>query len=195
MTTKLTFDKSKAGRIVSIIANVGDSGGQVRTMRDKLAAEFKGFPRKPLDDAHSAMLRDAFKAEFTARPTVAESSVGPMTSEATKVATWMPVILGLSGENFAIVGKSWATIRKFATQCGKHEGDVDAALAMFTTDAKKDYKRSASAHLKALIGLKDGKFFNAAQKALIVALADNAKIDLGEKGTDARSPKLAASVL
>lgn len=195
MATALKFDSKKIDRIVKIIANVGDSGGQVRSMREQLVSEFKGAARKPLDKAVADMFRDRFESEFKARSTISESSVGPMTSDATKVATWMPVILGVSAENFAIVGKSWGTLKKFGTQLNKHEGDVDAALATFTKAAKKDYKKSSAAHLKALLGMNDGKFWNAAEKALIVALADLKKIDLGERGTDARNNKLAASAL
>ena len=84
---------------------------------------------------------------------------------------------------------------KFATAVKDAEGDTTAALAARKAGNRKDYKKPAAAHLKALIGLKEGKFFTPAQKALVVALADSAKIDLGEKGTDARNAKLAASAL
>ncbi len=193
--SKITFDKSKASRIAQAIADCADKRALVFSMRERLLVEFKGFGRKPLDDTQAAMVKDALTANITARKTVGESSVGPMVSTALKIATFMPCMLGMEAAKFATVSESYATLAKFATQVKANEGDCDAALAATKAGNRKDYKKSAAAHLKALIGLKDGKFLTPAQKALVVALADSAKIDLGEKGTDARNSKLAASAL
>lgn len=165
------FDKAKSIRIVKIVAEVGDSGTQVQHMRGKLAAEFKGAPARKLDDVAAAMLRDQFKAEFTARTTVAESSVPVMTSECTRVTTWMPVILALSGERFAIAGKSWRNLVRTARALHKCEGDVPKAFAMLEGKGRKDYKKSAAAHLKSLLTLQDGKFLTAAEKSAIRKIA------------------------
>jgi hypothetical protein len=193
--SKITFDKSKASRIAQAVADCADKGGQVRTMRERLVAEFKGLPRKPLDETQEAMVKDALTANITARTTVAPKSVGPMVSTATKIAKWMPCMLGMEVVSFTTVADSYGSLAKFATAVKDAEGDCAAALKARKSDGRKDYKKSAAAHLKALVGLKDGKFFTPAQKALVVALADSAKIDLGEKGTDARNAKLAASAL
>lgn len=193
--SKITFDKSKASRIAQAVADCADKGGQVQHMRDRLIAEFKGFGRKALDETQEAMVKDALTANISARKTVSEKSVGPMVSTATKIAKWMPCMLGMEAAKFSEVADSYASLAKFATAVKDAEGDTAAALAARKAGNRKDYKKSAAAHLKALIGLKEGKFFTPAQKALVVALADSAKIDLGEKGTDARNAKLAASAL
>lgn len=195
MATAIKFDKAKASRIAQAIADCADKRALVFTMRERLLAEFKGLPRKALGETESQLVRDALQANIEARDTVSETSVGPMVSTAAKIATFMPCILGLEAAKFATVSDSYATLAKFATAVKKADGDANTALAEFSKGKKADHKKSAAAHLKALVNLKDGKFFSAAQKAAIVALADSAKIDLGEKGTDARNAKLAASIL
>ena len=195
MATAIKFDKSKASRIAQAVADCADKRALVFTMRDRLLVEFKGFPRKPLGDVEAKLVADALTANIEARKTVSESSVGPMVSTASKIARYMPCMLGLEAAQFATVSESYGTLAKFATAVKKADGDARAALAEFSKGKKADHKKSAAAHLKALLGMKDGKFFSPAQKAAIVAIADSVKIDLGEKGTDARSAKLAASIL
>lgn len=194
MATAIKFDKSKASRIAQAIADCADRRALVLTMRERLLGEFKGLPRKPLGETEAALVRDALQANIEARDTVSESSVGPMVSTAAKIATYMPCILGLEAAKFAVVSESYGTLAKFATAVKDAEGDVNAAIAEFSKGKKTNYKKSAAAHLKALVGLKNGKFLNAAQKALAVALADSLGIDFGEVSTDHRNPKVAAAL-
>jgi hypothetical protein len=172
------FDTSKVSQIVKIIANAGDSAGQMLTLRSTLAAQFKGLPRKMLGETETALLKDKFKAEFESRDTIAEKSVGPLTTNATKVARCMPVILGLSSEDYAKVGGSWGSLCKFATQVQSHEGDSDAALAAFVKGKKPDYKKSAAAHFKALFNMRDGKMWTPKQRAAIVEAAGVCGVEL-----------------
>jgi hypothetical protein len=194
MAMRLVFDKAKAQRIVKIVAAVGDGRTLISNMRTALIAEFKGYPRKALDDVEIAMLRDQFKAEFTQRPTVADSSVGPMTSEHVKVCTYMPLILGMNEAAFEPIGKNWRTLSTFATLVRKHKGNIDLALKDSKGGGRKNYKKSAAVHGKALVNMNDGKFLTPAQKALVIALMDSLGIDLGEQSTDYRDAKAAAAL-
>ena len=186
--SKITFDKSKASRIAQAISDCADKGGQVLTMKDRLIAEFKGFARKPLDEAQEAMVKDALTANISARKTISEKSVGPMVSTATKIAKWMPCILGLEAAKFNSVADSYASLAKFATAVKAAEGDCTAALDAVQAKAKrKDYPKAAASHIRALLGMKDGKFLTAECKALLVAFADAVKLPVGELADEARS--------
>lgn len=194
--SKITFDKSKASRIATAIGDCLDKGGHVSAMKDRLAAEFKGLPRKALDDTQSALVRDAIEANLKARKTVSEASVGPMTSTAAKVAKYMPIMLGMSAEAFAPFADNYERIAKFATALKRADGDVSAATAeMKAKGAKKDYKKSAASHIRALLGMKDGKFLTAEAKALLVGFADYAKLPVGELCDEARSAPKARKAL
>lgn len=195
MATAIKFDKSKASRIAQAVADCADKRALVFTMRDRLLVEFKGFPRRPLSETEAALVRDALHENISARKTVSESSVGPMVSTAAKIAVYMPCMLALEAAQFATVSDSYGTLAKFATAVKKAEGDAAAAIAEFGKKKRANYGKSAAAHLKSLIGLNDGKFLKPGQKALVVALADSLKLDLGEKGTDARSVKLAVAAI
>lgn len=178
MTTKVTFDKSKANRIAQAIADCADKRALVFTMRERLLAEFKGLPRKALNEVQSLLVKDALEANLKARKTISETSVGPMLSTASKIATFMPCMLGMEAAKFATVSESYATLAKFATAVKSADGDTDAALTSFRKQAKPNYKKSAAAHFKALYGMHEGKFFNAKQKNLILACASECGIDL-----------------
>lgn len=186
--SKITFDKSKASRIAVAVADCADKGGQVQHMRDRLIAEFKGFGRKPLDDDQTAMVKDALTANISARKTVAETSVGPMVSTAAKIAKWMPCILGMEASKFSEVADSYAALAKFSTAVKDAEGDCTAALAAVSAKAKrKDYPKAAASHIRALLGMRDGKFLTAEAKALLVAFSDAVKLPVGELADEARS--------
>lgn len=179
MSSTVKFDKSKASRIAQAIADCADKRALVMTMRERLLGEFKGLPRKALDDTQAALVRDAIEANLKARKTVSESSVGPMTSTAAKIARFMPCMLGMEVAKFATISESYATLAKFATAVKAADGDTDAALdATRKKAAKKDYKKAAASHFKALYGMKDGKFFTPKQKSAIVTLAAECGIEL-----------------
>jgi hypothetical protein len=177
MSKAIKFDTSKATKIVRIIGAVADRTSQVRSMREALAGEFKGFPRKPLSDAEYDMVRDAAVKDLTARGTVGEKSIGPMATKQAKVAKWMPVILGISGERLGDIGDNYEKLAAFGTQLNEHAGNVDKALHALQHKAK-DYKKSSATHFKALVGMKEGKFFTPKQKAAIVACAAVCGIDI-----------------
>lgn len=184
--SKTTFDKAKANRIAQAIADCADKRALVFTMRERLLGEFKGLPRKALDETQAAMVKDALHANISARKTVSETSVGPMVSTASKIATYMPCMLAMEAAKFATVSESYATLAKFATAVKANDGDCDAALAA-AKSKKPDYKKSAASHVRALLGLRDGKFLTAEGKALLVAFADYAKLPVGELADEGRS--------
>jgi hypothetical protein len=187
-STTTTFDKGKASRIAQAVADCADKGGQVRTMRERLLAEFKGMPRRALDDAQTAMVKDALHANISARTTVAPKSVGPMVSTAAKIAKWVPCMLGMETATFTTVADSYAALAKFATAVKDAEGDTDAAQAALKAKAKrKDYPKAAASHIRALLGMKDGKFLTPECKALLVAFSDAVKLPVGELADEARS--------
>jgi hypothetical protein len=171
------FDTSKATKIVRIIGAVADRTSQVRSMREALAGEFKGFPRKPLDDTAYNMVRDAAVKDLTARGTVGEKSIGPMATKQAKVAKWMPVILGIPADKLGAIGDNYERLAALGTQLNDHSGNVDKALHALLHKAK-DYKKASASHFKALLSMKDGKFFTPKQKAAIVACAATCDIDV-----------------
>jgi len=173
------FDKSKANRIVRIIGSVADRTSQVRSMREALRAEFKGFPARMLSDADYAMVRDAAVKDLTARGTVGEKSIGPMATKQAKVAQCMPVILHMSADKLGPVADNYEKLAGLATQIIANKGDGAKALHAFL-NKPKDYKRSSAAHFKALLGMKSGKFFTPKQKATIVACAAACSIDVSD---------------
>jgi hypothetical protein len=187
-STTIKFDKSKASRIAQAIADCADKRALVFTMRERLLGEFKGIARKPLGEAEAAMVKDALHANISARKTVSEKSVGPMVSTASKIATYMPCMLGMEAAKFATISESYATLAKFATAVKAAEGDTDAALAAVNAKAKrKDYPKAAASHIRALLGMKDGKFLTPECKALLVAFSDAVKLPVGELADEARS--------
>lgn len=194
--SKITFDKAKANRIAQAVADCADKGGQVQSMRDRLVVEFKGFPRKPLDETQAALVKDALHANISARKTVSETSVGPMVSTASKIATYMPCMLGMERDDFAGVADSYAALAKFSTAVKAAEGDCEVAMQSLTkAAAKKDYKKSGASHIRALLGMRDGKFLTAEGKALLVAFADYAKLPVGELADEGRSMPKARKAL
>lgn len=193
--TEVKFDKARANRIAQAIGDCADKRGLVMSMRQTLVEQYKGLPRKLLTDTQANLVRDAIRENLSARKTISEASLDPMTSTATKIACCMPVMLGMEVGKFAKVSESYEKLAKFATQVRKAEGDCTVALNEFLKGKAKDYAKSAAAHLKSLIGMKNGKFFKPEIKAALVAIADAARLDLGEAGTDARNAKLAAKIL
>ena len=186
--SKFTFDKSKASRIAVAIGDCLDKGGHVSAMKDRLAAEFKGLPRKALDDTQAAMVRDAIEANLKARKTISEQSVGPMTSTAAKVARFMPIMLGMEAKAFAPYADNYERIAKFATALKRADGVVATAVAeMNAKAARKNYPKAAASHIRALLGMKEGKFLTAEAKALLVAFSDAVKLPVGELADEARS--------
>ena len=168
---KFKFTTSTANNIARAVANVTDHGGQIRTLRETLATLYKGAPNAALGETETKMISDAVRAEYESRPTIAEKSVGPLVTNATKVAKWMPVILRVEGKDGAAVAASWASLCKFSTQLGKAEGNVRDALKAFKTQKAPDFTKSAATHFKALINMNDGRHFTAKQKAAIMEAA------------------------
>lgn len=178
--SKFNMTKSVAGSIAKIIANATDHGGQMVTMRTLLAAQYKGAPAALLDDTAKALLVDAFTAEYESRKTVKPESVGPLVTNAVKVARCMPVILRAKGEDAEKISGSWGALTKFATKLQKCDGDFGEAMKLVRSEARKgpDYKKSAAAHFKALLNMKDGKFFTPKQRGAIVEAAGVCGIEL-----------------
>lgn len=170
MSKAIKFDTARANRIVKIITAVTDRKSQIRNMREALAAEYKGFPKRMLSEAEYDMLRDAAVKQLEARDTVAEKSVGPMATKQAKVARCMPVILGMSAEKLGDVALNYEKLAALSTQIIEHEGNGERALHAFL-HKPKDYKKSAAAHFKALLGMKDGKFATPKQKGALVECA------------------------
>ena len=168
---------AKATKIVRIIGAVADRTSQVRSMRGALAAEFKGFARKPLSDDAYNLIRDAAVKDLTARGTVGEKSIGPMATKQAKVARWMPVILGIDAGKLGDIADNYEKLAALGTQLNEHSGDVGKALHALQ-HKRKDYKKSSAAHFKALLGMHEGKFFTPKQKAAIVACAATCNIDV-----------------
>lgn len=175
---KFTLTKSVAGAIAKIIANATDHGGQILTMRGLLAQQYKGAPDELLDDTAKAMLVDAFTAEYESRKTVKPDSVGPLVTNAVKVARCMPKILRMKGEDAGKVAGSWGTLCKFSTRLQKNDGDVAKSLREFKRKSAPDYKKSAASHFKSLLNMDDGKFFTPKQKGAIVEAAGVCGVEL-----------------
>lgn len=178
MAATVKFDKARANRIAQAISDCADKRALVFTMRERLIGEFKGLPRKPLEDAQAAMVRDAIEQNIKARKTVHPDNVASMTSTASKLAKFMPCILGMEAAKFAAVSESYATIAKFSTAVKNADGDANAAFTTFSKKKAPNYKKSAAAHFKALYGMKEGKFFTPKQKNLILACASECGIEL-----------------
>jgi len=177
---KFTLTKSVAGSIAKIIANATDHGGQMVTMRGLLAQQYKGAPAQMLDDTAKALLVDAFTAEYESRKTVKPESVGPLVTNAVKVARCMPVILRAKGEDADKVAGSWGALTKFSTKLQKCDGDFAEAMKLVRAEARKgpNYAKSAAAHFKALLNMKDGKMWTPKQKGAIVEAAATCGIEL-----------------
>lgn len=177
---KFNMTKSVASSIAKIIANATDHGGQILTMRGLLAAQYKGAPAQLLDDTAKALLVDAFTTEYESRKTVKPESVGPLVTNAVKVARCMPVILRAKGEDADKVSGSWGALTKFATKLQKCEGDFAAAMKLVKAEARKgpNYKKSAAAHFKALVNLNDGKYFTPKQKGALAECAAICGVEL-----------------
>jgi hypothetical protein len=171
------FDSVKASRIVRIIGAVSNRTAQVRSMREALAVEFKGYPHKMLGDDVYKLVFDAATKALTASGTVGEKSIAPMAVKQAKVAQCMPVILGMNAEKLGPVADSYEKLAGLATQIIAHKGDGAKALHAYI-NRPKDYKKSAAAHFKALVGMAEGKFFTPKQKAVIIAAAAECKIDI-----------------
>lgn len=177
MSNVSKFNVAKATKIVRIIGAVADRTSAVRSMKDALAAEFKGFPRKPLSDEVYNMIRDAAVKDLTERGTVGAKSIGPMATKQAKVARWMPVILGIEPADLGDIGDNYERLAALGTQLNDHSGDVAKALHALK-HKRKDYKKSSATHFKALVGMNDGKFFTPKQKAAIIACAAECSIDI-----------------
>jgi hypothetical protein len=177
MSNKLKFDVAKAGRIIRIITEVTDRKGQVRNMREALAAEYKGFPRKMLSEAEYSMLRDAAVKQLEARDTVGEKSVGPMATNQAKTARCMPIILGIPADKLGDAVYNYEKLAALSTQIVEHKGNAEKALHAFL-HRKKDYKKSLAAHFKAILGMNDGKFLTPKQKGAVVEAAAVCNIEL-----------------
>ncbi len=172
------IDKVRATRIASAITDCADHRGAVLTMRERLLSEYKGCGRSPLDKESADLVRDAIETNLRARKTISEKSVGPMTSTAAKIAAYMPCMLALEARDFAKVSDSYAALAKFATAVKRAEGDARSALAEATKPKRKNYKKAAAAHFKALLGMNDGKFFTPKQRGAIVEAAGICGIEI-----------------
>ena len=58
------------------------------------------------------------------------------------------------------------------------EGDARSARAEATKPKRKNYKKAAAAHFKALLGMNDGKFFTPKQRGAIVEAAGICGIEI-----------------
>lgn len=181
--SKFKLTTTLANEIAHTIANATDANGQIVSMRETLMRLYKGAPAQVLGDDETAMLRDAFKRDYGSRKTMKKESVDVAVTNATKVARCMPVILTAEGKVRDEIAGSWDALKRISTQVQKHE-TLKAALVEFRKKAaekeagKKDYKKSSASHFKAILGMKDGKFWTPKQRGAIVECAALCGIEL-----------------
>lgn len=166
------------------LASVSDSGAAMLSMREHLlkhVGSVKGLRGKPLPDADVARIADELKAEFTARPTISEKSVGPMTSTAAKVARCAPILAAMEPDKFAALN-TWGKVAKFCTALQAAEFDL-SKVSMEA--AKADPVKLTVRSLKGILGGKSKhKCHSKGAKAVIALLAMRCGLNMGPIGEE-----------
>lgn len=169
--------------LAASIVQATDRGGLVMTFREAILEDVgtKALKGRLLDKAEAQRVADACEVMYAKRPTIAKDSIPALVSAAKKLARCAPVIVALEAKPFALVAANIDKLKKFCTQLQKSlDGgeSVADAVAAFTVEKKPDYKKSAAAHLKALIGMTKFKPMDGNAKAALVAVADYLHIGL-----------------